>query len=90
MKLSKLMTLLHFQQRPLGQQWLATAEKTDQQWVPRQYLKVLRQISIANPFHYRSVAVGGFLEDGTSLPQTWGMKGDLHAKGLELLGEPEK
>ena len=62
------MTALQIQQRPLGQQWLATAEKTGQQWVPHQYLTVLQWVPDADPFHYRSFAVGGFLEDGTSLP----------------------
>ena len=66
-KLSKLMNPLHFQQRPLGQQRSATAEKTGQQRVPHQHGTGFQRVPVENPFRYRSVAVGGFLEDGTSL-----------------------
>ena len=46
-----------------------TAEKTGQQRVPRQHLTGFQRVPVENPFRYRSVAVGGFLEDGTSLLQ---------------------
>ena len=55
------MTPLHFEQ------WPAMAGKTGEQRVPHQHLIGLQRLPIENPFHYRSVAVGGFLEDGTSL-----------------------
>ena len=61
------MTPLHFQEWPLGQQQPATAEKMGQQWVPCQHLTGLQWVPIANPLRYRSVAIGGFWEDGTSL-----------------------
>ena len=38
-----------------------------QQRVPRQHLTGFQRVPIENPFCYRSIAVGGFLEDGTSL-----------------------
>ena len=64
------MNPLHFQQRPLGQQRPATAGKMGQQWGPRQHLTGFQRVPIENPFCYHSVAVGGFLEDGTSLMYT--------------------
>ena len=60
------MTPLHFQKRP------ATVEKMGQQRVPRQHLTGLQRGPIANSFRYRSVAVGGFLEDGTTVLQYFG------------------
>ena len=54
----------------LLQQQPATAEKMGQQWVPHQHSAGLQRVPIANPFQYRSVVVGGFLEDGTSLIET--------------------
>ena len=61
------MNPFHFQQWPLGQQRPATAEKMGQQRVPRQHLTGFQRVPIENPFRYRSIAIGGFLEDGTSL-----------------------
>ena len=37
--------------------------------MPRQHLTGFQRVPIENPFRYRSIAVGGFLEDGTSLPE---------------------
>ena len=51
----------------LGQKRLAMAEKMGQGRMPCQHLTGLQRVPIANPFHYCSVAVGGFLEDVTSL-----------------------
>ena len=34
---------------------------------PHQILMGLQRVAVANPFYYRSVTVGGFWEDGTSL-----------------------
>ena len=45
------------------------AKKTGQKQVPCYYLTGLQWVPIENPFHYCSIAVGGFLEDGTSLVQ---------------------
>ena len=61
------MNPLHFQQRPLGQQRLAMAEKKGQQRVPHQHLTGFQWVPVENPFRCRSVTVGGFLEHGTSL-----------------------
>ena len=58
---------MRLQQRPLGQQRPETAEKKGQKQVPRQISMVLQRVPVENPFFYRSVAVGGFLEDRTSL-----------------------
>ena len=42
------------------------AEKMGQQRVPRQHSTGFQWVPVENPFHCHSVAVGGFLEDGTS------------------------
>ena len=77
------MTPLQIQQRLLGQQRPATAEKAGQQRVPHKHLTGLQRVPVANPFRYRSVTVGGFLEDGTSLHF-----GDFIEKRCFLAGEP--
>ena len=39
--------------------------------MPRQHLTGFQRVPVENPFCYRSVANGGFLEDGTSLLRTY-------------------
>ena len=48
-----------------------TAEKPGQQRVPRHHSTGLQWVSIANPFHYRSVAIGEFLKDVQPIPLKW-------------------
>ena len=42
------------------------AEKMGQQLVPCQHLTGFQWVPVENPFRCRSVAIRGFLEDGTS------------------------
>ena len=59
--------------------------------MPLQHLTGLQWVPVANWFYYYSVAGGGFLEDGTSLPQSPKRVRDQFQRGEHepsAVGEP--